>query len=153
MKILIVNGPKLDLLGTREPEIYGTTTLAQLKDALEDYSRKKLSGVTLVFQQSNSESEIVDSINSSQGEYDGLVINPASLAYQSYALRDSVNAFRGPKVVVHISNVFARETYRRNDLIAEVADGFICGLGVGGYQLAVEAVVTRVRGLQQSTSA
>jgi len=149
MRILVVNGPNLDLLGIREPEIYGTTTLSELEDTLEEYSRKRLTGVSLVFGRSNSEGEIIDLLNSGHGKYDGLVINPAGLAYQSYALRDSVRAFPGPKVVVHISNIFAREPYRRNDLTAEVADGFICGFGVDGYRLAVDAVVARVRALQK----
>jgi len=141
MKILVVNGPNLDLLGTREPALYGTATLTQLEDDLEEYSRKKLKGVTLVFGRSNREGEIIDLLNSGHGKFDGLVINPAGLSYQSYALRDSVAAFPHPRIVVHITNVFARERFRRNDLIAEVADGFICGMGVEGYRLAVDALV------------
>ena len=140
MRILIVNGPNLDLLGTREPELYGTTTLTQLEDDLEEYSRKKLTGVSLVFGRSNREGEIIDLLNSGHGKFDGLVVNPAGLAYNSYALRDSVLAFPHPKIVVHITNVFAREPFRRNDLIAEVADGFICGVGVEGYRLALNAL-------------
>jgi 3-dehydroquinate dehydratase-2 len=141
MRILVVNGPNLDLLGTREPELYGTTTLTQLEDDLEEYSRKKLTGVSLVFGRSNREGEIIDLLNSGHGKFDGLVINPAGLAYNSYALRDSVLAFPHPKIVVHITNVFARESFRRNDLIAEVADGFVCGVGVEGYRLALDALV------------
>ena len=141
MRILIVNGTNLDLLGTREPELYGTTTLTQLEDDLEEYARKKLTRVSLVFGRSNSEGEIIDLLNSGHKKFDGLVINPAGLSYQSYALRDSVVAFPHPKIVVHITNVFAREPFRRNDLIAEVADGFICGVGVEGYRLALDALV------------
>ncbi len=145
MRILVVNGPNLDLLGTREPELYGTTTLTQLEDDLDEYSRKKLSDVSLEFGRSNREGEIIDLLNSGHGKFDGLVINPAGLAYQSYALRDSVAAFPHPKIVVHITNVFARERFRRNDLIAEVADGFICGMGVGGYRLALDALIALVK--------
>ncbi len=145
MKILVINGPNLDLLGRREPELYGTTTLTQLEEDLEKYSREKLADVSLVFGRSNREGEIIDLLNSGHGKYDGLVINPAGLSYNSYALRDSVLAFPHPKVVVHITNVFAREPYRRNDLIAEVADGFICGLGTQGYRLAIDAIVALLK--------
>jgi 3-dehydroquinate dehydratase-2 len=144
MKVLVVNGPNLDLLGTREQEIYGTKTLSQLEDGLETYCRKKLTGVTLEFGRSNREGEIIELLNSSHKKFDALIINPGALAYQSYALRDSVAAFPGPRVIVHISNIFAREPFRRNDLIAEVADGLVCGLGVEGYRLALDAVVAKL---------
>jgi len=144
MKVLVVNGPNLDLLGTREPDIYGTKTLSQLEDELEAYSRKKLTGVTLVFGRSNREGEIIELLNSSHQKFDALIINPGALAHQSYALRDSVAAFPGPRIVVHISNIFAREPFRRNDLVAEVADGLVCGLGVEGYRLALDAVVAKL---------
>lgn len=146
MKVLVVNGPNLDLLGTREPDIYGTKTLSQLEDELEAYSRKKLTGVTLVFGRSNREGEIIELLNSSHQKFDALIINPGALAHQSYALRDSVAAFPGHRIVVHISNIFAREPFRRNDLVAEVADGLVCGLGLDGYRLALDAVVAKRSG-------
>ncbi len=145
MKILVVNGPNMDLLGVREPAVYGTKTLAELEDALEEHVRKHLPGVTLIFGRSNSEGEIINLLNSSHGQYEGLVINPAGLSYSAYALRDSVMTFAGPKVEVHLSNIFSREPYRRNDIIAEVVDGFVCGLGWDGYKLAIEAVARMVK--------
>lgn len=145
MKILVVNGPNMDLLGVREPSIYGTKTLAQLEDALEAHVNKHLVGVSLIFGRSNSEGEIINLLNSSHGAYDGLVINPAGLSYSAYALRDSVKTFAGIKVEVHLTNIFSREPYRRNDIIAEVVDGFVCGLGWDGYKLAIEAVARMVK--------
>ena len=141
MKILIINGPNMDMLGVREPEVYGKRTLAQLEDALEEFVHKSLPGATVNFGRSNSEGEIINLLNSAHSEYDGLVINPAGLSYTAYSLRDSVKAFPGPKVEVHLSNIFKREAYRRNDIIAEIVDGFICGLGLDGYKLALAAVV------------
>jgi 3-dehydroquinate dehydratase-2 len=145
MKILVINGPNMDLLGVREPELYGKRTLAQLEDALEEFMNKHLPGTTVNFGRSNSEGEIINLLNSAHHEYDGLVINPAGLSYSAYALRDSIKTFPGPKVEVHLSNIFTRESYRRNDIIAEVVDGFICGLGMDGYKLALAAVVEMAR--------
>ncbi len=144
MKVLIVNGPNLDLLGSRETVIYGTKTLSELEDELEAYCRKELRGVTLFFGRSNREGEIIELLNSGHKKFDALIINPGALAYQSFVLRDSVAAFPGPRVVVHISNIFAREPFRRNDLVAEVADGLVCGLGADGYRLALDAVVAEL---------
>jgi 3-dehydroquinate dehydratase II len=152
MKILVVNGPNMDLLGVREPAVYGTKTLSQLEDALEEHVHKNMPGVTLIFGRSNSEGEIINLLNSSHGAYEGLVINPAGLSYSAYALRDSVKTFSGVKVEVHLTNIFAREPYRRNDIIAEVVDGFVCGLGWDGYKLAIEAVVRMVKQAGKATS-
>jgi 3-dehydroquinate dehydratase-2 len=145
MKILVVNGPNMDLLGVREPDVYGRRTLAQVEDALEEFVHKYFPGVSINFGRSNSEGEIINLLNSAHHDYDGLVINPAGLSYTAYSLQDSVKTFPGPKVEVHLSNIFKREAYRRNDIIAEVVDGFICGLGLDGYKLAISAVVEMAR--------
>lgn len=152
MKILVVNGPNMDLLGVREPAVYGTKTLSQLEDALEEHVHKNLPGVSLIFGRSNSEGEIINLLNSSHGAYEGLVINPAGLSYSAYALRDSVKTFSGVKIEVHLSNIFSREPYRRNDIIAEVVDGFVCGLGWDGYKLAIEAIVRMVKQARKAAS-
>lgn len=135
MHILILNGPNLGLLGKREPELYGTETLA----GLEERIRKSFSSVKFTFIQSNHEGTLVDELNKAAGGgVDGVVINPGAYAHTSYAIRDAVAALTIPVIEVHITNVHAREEFRRHSVIAPVCRGVVAGLGRRGYDLAVQ---------------
>lgn len=134
MKLLILNGPNLNLLGTREPETYGRTTLADVEAGL----RAAFPEVTFAFFQSNHEGALIDRLHAAQDEAcDGIVFNPGGYTHTSVALRDAVAAIRVPVVEVHLSNVHAREDFRHRSLIAPVCAGQISGLGHRGYHLAV----------------
>jgi 3-dehydroquinate dehydratase-2 len=135
MKILVIHGPNLNLLGNREAGIYGRTTLADLNAQIQDLSQA-LEMVTEVFQ-SNSEGAIVDAIQAK--EYDVLIINPAAYTHTSIAIRDAIAAVGKPAIEVHISNIYKREEFRKESFIAGVATGQISGLGTEGYLLALRA--------------
>jgi len=135
MKILVIHGPNLNLLGTREAGIYGHTTLADLDAQIRDLSQK-LEVETEVFQ-SNSEGAIVDAIQAK--EFDVLIINPAAYTHTSIAIRDAIAAVGKPAIEVHISNIYKREEFRKESFIAGVATGQISGLGTEGYLLALRA--------------
>ncbi len=137
MKILIVNGPNLNWLGKREPDVYGDQTLADL----EEYLSRQVVGrdLELCFFQANGEGDIIDFIQK-ESDAGGLVINPGAFTHYSYAIRDCVSSMEFPSIEVHISNVHARETFRRESVIAPVCKGQISGLGFTGYRLAVEAL-------------
>lgn len=135
MNILILNGPNLGMLGQREPDVYGSETLADLEARL----RKKFPKVRFTFFQSNHEGVLVDELNkAASGGVDAVVFNPGAYAHSSYALRDAVAALKIPVVEVHITNVHAREEFRRRSLIAPVCRGVVTGLGRRGYDLAVQ---------------
>jgi len=138
MNVLVLNGPNLQLLGTREPEVYGSTTLNDVKTMLETLASKL--GATIDFRQSNHEGELVSWIGSAQG-FDGIIINPAAYTHTSIALRDAIAAVGLPTIEVHISNVHAREEFRHTSLTAAVCRGQICGLGVDGYLYALRALI------------
>lgn len=134
MNILLLNGPNLNLLGTREPETYGHATLADLENDL----RAAFPGVTFAFFQSNHEGALIDRLHQAhQRGADGIVFNPGAYTHTSVALRDAVAAITPPVLEVHISNVHAREDFRRHSLLAPVCAGQIAGLGLAGYHLAV----------------
>jgi 3-dehydroquinate dehydratase-2 len=134
MRIVIINGPNLNLLGTREPDVYGSKTLADLETEL----REAFQDVSLDFTQSNHEGDIVDAVqHAARDEADGIVLNGAGYTHTSVAIRDAISASDVPVVEVHISNIHAREEFRRVSLTAEVATGVITGLGTDGYHLAV----------------
>ncbi len=135
MKIAIINGPNLNLLGTREPEVYGSYTLKELEEMLKQAVSGK--NVNLVFFQSNSEGEIVDFIHSMIGNADGIIINPGAYSHYSIAILDALRAFPGRVIEVHLSNVFRREEYRKRLLTAEAADAVIAGLGFESYLFAL----------------
>lgn len=137
MKVAIINGPNLNLLGVREPEIYGTDTLADIEQRIRE--ALKNSGVELTFHQSNSEGEIIDMLHSARHEWgaDSVVINPGSYSHYSYAIRDAISAIELPVVEVHISNTQAREEFRHRSVTAGACVGKIEGLGWTGYLLAV----------------
>lgn len=140
-KILVLNGPNLGLLGTREPEIYGRTTLA---DIIADVRAAAVArGVELDAFQSDVEGELVAAIGRAQGAYDGIIINPAAYTHESVALHDAIKAVGIPTVEVHLSNVYAREGYRHESITAGVCVGQICGFGAKGYILALDALLLR----------
>jgi 3-dehydroquinate dehydratase II len=135
MRILVLNGPNLNRLGKREPEIYGTTTLADLESTLAD----AFPNVRFQFSQSNHEGELINSLHAAGDEgLDGVVINPAGLSHTSVALRDAIASIDVPVIEVHISNIHAREPFRHQSLTAGASSGVITGLGLRGYHLAVQ---------------
>ncbi|MDD3065343.1 MAG: type II 3-dehydroquinate dehydratase [Endomicrobiaceae bacterium] len=135
-KILIINGPNLNLLGTREPEIYGKFTLADIENTLKDFAKKM--NVEIECFQSNHEGEIVDKIGGAKNNFEGIIINPAAYTHTSVAIRDAIASVEIPVIEVHISNIYSREQFRHNSFIAPVAVGQISGLGIKGYLLALE---------------
>jgi len=137
-RVMILNGPNLNLLGVREPHIYGTTTLAQIKEACEQEARKL--SLTLAFHQSNHEGELVDLIQEARQNADGIIINPAAYSFTSIAIVDAIKAFEGPVMEVHISNIHARDEHHRHSKISHAATGVICGLGPHGYIAAMRAL-------------
>ena len=139
MRILIINGPNLDLLGSREPHIYGTTSFGDYLVAL----RARYPQADLAYQQSNVEGELVQLLRGSQGAYDGIVLNAAGYSHSSVALRDSISVLKIPVVEVHISNIHAREEFRHNTLTGAVCAGVITGFGLEGYRLALEHLLHR----------
>lgn len=135
--ILIINGPNLNMLGKREPGIYGSQTLDQLNQALTDHALKE--DIALECVQSNSEAELINAIHSAFEKKDFIVINPAAFTHTSVALRDALLAVNIPFIEVHISNVHAREAFRHHSYLSDVAQGVICGLGTQGYFYALDA--------------
>ena len=142
MKILVINGPNLQLLGRRKAEFYGTVTLPEIEDWLRTVAREL--GVELDFMQSNHEGVLVDRIAEAIGNVDGIVINPAAYTHTSIALRDALEAARIPAVEVHLSNVAARDEFRRVSMTAPACVGQITGLGSDGYEWALRALVRRL---------
>lgn len=140
MRILVLNGPNLNLLGRREPDTYGSATLADLEKQL----RERFPAHTIEFRQSNVEGELIDRLHEANGEADGVIFNPGGYTHSSVALRDAVAAIDAPVVEVHISNTAARESFRHVSLIAPVCAGQITGFGLDGYRLAVLALEARL---------
>jgi 3-dehydroquinate dehydratase II len=136
--ILVLNGPNLNLLGTREPSIYGRESLADIEKACQQRAQKL--GFGLEFRQSNHEGELIDCIQKARGRMAGIVINPAGYGHSSVALLDALLACELPIIEVHLSNIFRREAFRRHSYVSEAARGVICGLGSRGYLLALEAL-------------
>ena len=144
--ILVINGPNLNLLGAREPHIYGRATLDDIKTAC--IGRAKERNLTLDFRQSNAEGEIIGWIQAARGTCDGIIINAAGYTHTSVAIMDALAAADQPVIEVHISNIFKREDFRHHSYISAVATGVICGLGPHGYLLAVDAMadlITKVK--------
>jgi 3-dehydroquinate dehydratase-2 len=141
-KILILNGPNLNLLGTREPEIYGRLTLAQIEKRVRELATEL--AVEIDFRQSNSEGELVSWIQQAAGKFAAIVINPAAYTHTSLAMRDAISAVGVPTIEIHISNIHKRERFRHHSYIAEVAVGQIAGFGLDSYLLGLRAVVARL---------
>ena len=140
MRILYLNGPNLNLLGTREPEKYGKTTLAEIEARVRESASEV--NATVEFRQSNVEGELVSWIQEAQGEFDCIVLNAAAYTHTSIALRDAISAIQVPTIEIHLSNVHAREEFRHKSLIAPVCRGQITGFGPISYLLALEAAVS-----------
>ncbi|MBP9733866.1 MAG: type II 3-dehydroquinate dehydratase [Candidatus Omnitrophica bacterium] len=137
-KILVIHGPNLNLLGSREPGVYGTATLTSINRVLAATASRERMGIE--FFQSNHEGEIVSKIGSAPGVYAGILINPAAYTHTSVAIRDAVAAVRLPVVEVHLSNIYAREAFRHQSLISPVASGQISGFGPHSYELGLAAL-------------
>ena len=137
-KILIINGPNLNLLGNREESIYGNETLEDIKNNCEKYSSKL--NLIIDFYQFNSEGEIIDKLHEVDKIYDGLIINPAAYTHSSIAILDSLRAIKKPKIEIHLSNIYAREDYRKKSITSEGVNGLICGFGSNSYILGIEAI-------------
>lgn len=142
MRILVIHGPNLNLLGRREPEIYGRESLEEINEMLRRKAEEL--GVELRIIQSNHEGEIVTAIGEAMDWADGIIINPAAYTHTSVAIRDALAAAGLPAIEVHISNIFKREPFRHHSYISPVVDGVITGLGGYGYVLALEALVRRL---------
>jgi 3-dehydroquinate dehydratase-2 len=143
MRIAVLNGPNLNLLGQREPEVYGRTTLAEIEALVREAARAH--GVEVEWFQTNHEGALVDAVQGLRGRVDGALINAAALTHSSLALRDALLAVRVPFVELHLSNIFAREPERRQSMIADLALGMVTGFGAQSYLLALEALMGRLR--------
>ncbi|HEX2922908.1 MAG TPA: type II 3-dehydroquinate dehydratase [Chloroflexota bacterium] len=139
MKVAVVNGPNIDILGKREPKVYGTTTLAEIESWLQEKAQSL--GVELQFFQSNWEGAIIDYLHGLEGTVQGLIINPAAFSHYSVAVRDALATLSIPVVEVHLSNIYAREGFRHHSITSEVVTAQISGLGYRGYLLALEGLL------------
>ena len=137
-KILVINGPNLNLLGKREPEKYGQSSLEDVKNKCEIYSKKI--GLEVDFKQSNVEGEIVNFIQEAKDKYQGIIINAGGYTHTSVAILDALLSIRKPTIELHITNIYKREDFRHKSLISKAADGIICGLGTDGYIMALDGI-------------
>lgn len=142
-RVLVINGPNLNMLGIREPKTYGTETLADI-EKMCTVEGKKL-GLTVECRQTNREGEICEWIQEAYGQKQGIVINPGGYSHTSVAIRDAISAVAVPTVEVHLSNIHAREEFRHHSFVSAVAVGVICGFGALGYRLALEALADRLK--------
>ena len=136
--VLILNGPNLNLLGTRQPEVYGTTTLSDVEDLCKTHGQAI--GLSVSFEQSNHEGALVDAIHAARGTHAGIILNAGAYTHTSIALMDAIASVELPAIELHLSNVHAREPFRHKSYIAQVCMGIICGFGAQGYVLALDAM-------------
>ena len=143
MRVAVLNGPNLNLLGTREPDIYGRTTLAEIEQLVRAEASRL--GAEIEWVQTNHEGELVDAVQHLRGRVDGAIVNAAALTHSSLSLRDAFLAVKVPFVELHLSNIFAREPERRHSVLADLAVGLISGFGAQSYVLALHALAGRLR--------
>ena len=142
MNILVLNGPNLNLLGTREPEVYGTDSLKDIEENLKSISKKH--NVNIRFYQSNSENELINELhNAKQENIDAIIINPGAFTHTSIALRDAFLGVDIPFIEVHISNIYRREEFRKKSFLSDISEGLITGLGVSGYEFDLLSIIKR----------
>lgn len=147
MNILIINGPNLNFLGKREPEIYGSNTLEDINKLLEKESALLSKDLSLEFFQSNSEGELVSKIQEAFGKYDGIIINPAAYTHTSVAIRDALLSTGIPTVEVHLSNIFKREEFRHKSYVSGVSVGVVSGFGINSYVLGLRGIFETIKSL------
>lgn len=143
MRVLVIHGPNLNLLGEREPEMYGKQTLAQIDESIGTLAREL--GVEVRCVQHNGEGAIIDELHAARSQYEAVVINPGAYTHYSYAIADAIAAIRIPVVEAHLSNIAAREAFRRNSVIAAACAGSIAGFGAESYALALRAAIALAR--------
>ena len=142
MNILVLNGPNLNLLGTREPEVYGTHSLKDIEENLKSISKDH--NVNIRFYQSNSENELINELHAAKQEnVDAIIINPGAFTHTSIALRDAFLGVDIPFIEVHISNIYRREEFRKKSFLSDISEGLITGLGVSGYEFALLSIIKR----------
>jgi 3-dehydroquinate dehydratase-2 len=141
-RVLVLNGPNLNMLGVREPQTYGSATLADIEAMCK--SEGTALGLTVACKQTNREGELVDWIQQALGTQDAIVINPGAYSHTSVAIHDALRAVGLPTIEVHLSNIYARESFRHHSYVSPVATGVICGLGPGGYKLALHALAEKL---------
>tara|TARA_B100002052_G_C15684586_1_gene507803 strand:+ start:146 stop:583 length:438 start_codon:yes stop_codon:yes gene_type:complete len=137
-KILLLNGPNLNLLGNRETNLYGEKSLEEIKILCED--KCKALKIKCIFSQSNNEGELINLIQDVENNFDGLIINPAAFTHTSIAILDALRSLSKPKIEIHLSNIYSREDYRKKSITSEAVNGLICGFGENSYILAIEAI-------------
>ena len=142
-KILVIHGPNLNLLGTREVDVYGSVTIDEINKELKKCAKSK--GIALEIMQSNHEGDIVEKVGGAKGKFDAILINPAAYTHTSVAIRDAISAVSIPTVEVHLSNIYAREEFRHTSLIAPVAQGQVSGFGKMSYMLGLEAAIGLIK--------
>ena len=142
MNILVLNGPNLNLLGTREPEVYGTDSLKDIEENLKSIAKQH--NVNIRFYQSNSENELINELhNAKQDNIDAIIINPDAFTHTSIALRDAFLGVDIPFIEVHISNIYRREEFRKKSFLSDISEGLITGLGISGYEFALLSIIKR----------
>jgi 3-dehydroquinate dehydratase II len=144
LRISVLNGPNLNLLGTREPELYGRDTLADIETRLHATAAEL--GVDVEFAQHNGEGQLIDAIHAMRGRVQGAIVNAGAYSHSSIALRDALTGIALPFVEVHLTNIYAREPERRNSMLAPAAVAVVCGLGAYGYEVALRGLVARLQG-------
>ena len=140
---LVLNGPNLNLLGTRQPDVYGSTTLSDIEADCVTYGTEK--GISISCLQSNHEGELVDAIHAAKGTFSGIILNAGAYTLTSIALRDAISSVELPVIELHLSNIHAREEFRHTSYIAAVVIGQICGFGAAGYRLAIDALLGHLK--------